>query len=119
VSPFLKTFATENGPALRRLEGHRRLFSALRARGFGFDLDRAVSGRGAQHGDPLGLACFATLWFVLELLIVKEKLFTRGEYEIRTAIYTFQRSVLEFHRENAPFSPIPAAFTCGEEVPRE
>jgi hypothetical protein len=78
-----------------------------------------VSGGGSEHRDPLGLARFAALRFVLELFIVKEKLFAGREDEIGTAIHTLEYSVLEFHRENAPFSPIPAAFTCGEEVPRE
>jgi hypothetical protein len=78
-----------------------------------------MSGSGSEHRHSLGLACFTSLRFVLELLIVKEKLFSCGENKIRAAINALEYSVLEFHRENAPFSPTPAAFTCGEEVPRE
>jgi hypothetical protein len=41
------------------------------------------------------LAAFATLGFVLEVLVVEEVLFSRCEYEIRSAIYTLEYAVLK------------------------
>jgi hypothetical protein len=77
------------------------LFSASRAGGLGLDLGVAVglSGCGgrAEDGDPLGLASFATLGLVLELFIVKEKLFPGSENEITPTVDTFQHLVLKFH----------------------
>jgi hypothetical protein len=40
----------------------------------------------SQHRNPLAFAVLATLGFVLELLVVKEELFSGCEHEIRTAI---------------------------------
>ena len=119
MTPLLKTLTTKDRSPLRGLKRNSCLLAALRAGGFGFDLGGTMAGSGPEHRDPLRLARLTALRFVLELLIVKEKLFTGGKNKIRPAIHTLQYLVLEFHRENAPFSPIPAAFTCGGEVPRE
>jgi hypothetical protein len=54
-------------------------------------------GRSAEHGDPLGLASLAALGFVLELFVVKEKLFPGSEDEITAAVDTLQHLVLKFH----------------------
>jgi len=40
---------------------------------------------------------FAPFWIVLELLIMKEKLFSGREYEITSAIHAFQHFVDELH----------------------
>jgi hypothetical protein len=97
----LETFSAEDWAALRWAEGDGGLFSASRAGGLGLDLGVAVglSGCGgrAEDRDPLGLASFATLWFVLELLIVKKKLFPGSENEITPAVHTLQHLVLKFH----------------------
>ncbi len=42
--------------------------------------------RGSKYGHSLALAVLAAFGFVLELLVVKEQLFTRREHEIRATI---------------------------------
>jgi hypothetical protein len=68
------------------------LFSASRAGGLSFDLGVTVilSGRRsrAEHGNPFGFASLATLGFILELLIVEEKLFPGGENKITVTVDT-------------------------------
>jgi hypothetical protein len=54
-------------------------------------------GRCAKHRYSLAFAVLATLWLVLELLVVEEKLFTRREHEIRATIDALQNLVLVFH----------------------
>ncbi len=77
------------------------MFPAARAGGLSFDFGVAVvlSGRRrrAEHGDPLGLASLATLGFVLELLVVKEKLFPGSENEITPTVDALQHLVLKIH----------------------
>jgi hypothetical protein len=51
----------------------------------------------AGSGHTLDLALFATLWIVLELLIVEEQLFAGGKDKVVTAIRTFQYLVDEVH----------------------
>jgi len=86
---------------LRGTERNGGLFPASRAGGLSFDLGVAVglSGRWrrTEHGDPLGLAGLATLGFVLELLVVKEKLFPGSENEITPTVDALQHLVLKFH----------------------
>ena len=96
-----ETFTAEHGTALRGAERHGGLLSASGAGGLGLDLGVAVglSGRRrrAEHRNPLGLAGLATLGFVLELLVVKEKLFPGSENEITPTVDTLQHLVLKFH----------------------
>jgi len=104
---------------LRGAERDRGLFSAARAGGLGFDLGvtviLALGWRCAEDGDPLGLAGFATLGFVFELLVVKEKLLPGGENKITPTVDTLQHLVLKFHLRMAPFSlfPLAIAGNCG------
>jgi hypothetical protein len=51
----------------------------------------------AGSGNTLDFALFATLWIVLELLIVKEQLLAGGKDKVITAIRTFQYLVDEVH----------------------
>ena len=55
------------------------------------------SRRGAQHGDAFRFAAFATLGFVLELLVVEEELLSGGENKITSTIDTLEHLVLKFH----------------------
>ena len=77
------------------------MLSASRTGGLGFNLGVAVGLSGcrgrAEDGDPLGLTSFATLGFVLKLLVVKKKLFPGSEDEITPTVDTFQHLVLKFH----------------------
>ncbi len=97
----METFAAEDGAALRGAERDGGLFSASRAGGLGLNLGVAVglSGRrwSAEDRNALGLASLATLGFILELLVVKEKLFPGSEDEITPTVDTLQHLVLKFH----------------------
>ena len=46
----------------------------------------ARGGRGCEDGHALGLAVFATLGLVFELLVVEKQLFPGGESKIGTAV---------------------------------
>ena len=100
-SARLETFPAEDGAALRGAEWNGGLFSASRAGGLGLNLGVAVglSGGGGdtEDGDPFGLAGLATFGFVLELFVVKKKLFPGSENEITSTVDTFQHLVLKFH----------------------
>jgi len=50
-----------------------------------------------QNGYTLGLATLATFRFVLELLVVKEKLFPGCENEIVSTVHALEHLVLKFH----------------------
>src|SRR5579863_7174204 len=121
--PRLETFPAEDGAALRGAERDGGFFSAARAGGLSLDLGVAVvlSQRWrnrAEHRDPFGLAGFATLGLVLELLVVEEKLFPGGEHKITPTIDTLQHLVLKFHLRMAPFSPFPTRHPRGKAVER-
>jgi hypothetical protein len=45
----------------------------------------------------LTFAIFAAFGFVLELLVVEEELFARGENEIGATIHTLEDLILELH----------------------
>jgi hypothetical protein len=77
---------------LSGLEGNGGFGGALRTNGPGFCAYAA-----AGSGHSLDFALFATLWIVLELLIVKEKLLPGGKDKVITAIRTFQYLVDEVH----------------------
>ncbi len=58
---------------------------------------------GFLGGRSFLLACLAAFRQVLELLVVKEELFSCGKYKLLATIHTFEHSVLEFH--GFPFRP--------------
>jgi hypothetical protein len=88
---LLETRAAQHRPALSRLEGNCRFFAALRAVGPRFRTSpRAPVG-------ALGLALLAALGVILELFIVKEKLFARGKDKLIAAVCALQDSVGKFH----------------------
>ena len=74
------------------LEGNGGFGGALRTNCPGFCADAT-----SCSGHTLDFALFATLWIVLELLIVKEKLLPGGKDKVITAIRTFQYLVDEVH----------------------
>ena len=77
---------------MRGLKGNGGFGSAFRTDGPGF-CAHAIAG----SGHALNLALFATLWIILELLVVKEQLFAGGKDKVVTAIRTFQYLVDEIH----------------------
>jgi hypothetical protein len=99
----LKTAATEHRPSLRRTKWNRRRFAALRACGLRLRpwIGRTRAAIAVHHRNSLGFTDFAPLGFILELLVVKELLFTGSENKFRTAIHTRQSFVLEIHLEKA------------------
>jgi hypothetical protein len=103
---------------LRGAEGNGRQLSAARAGGLSLDLRvgviLALRRRRSEHGDALGFAGLAAFGFVLELLIVKEKLFPGGENKITPTVDALQYLVLKFHLRMAPFSPSSSRSPCGE-----
>jgi hypothetical protein len=50
-----------------------------------------------EHGYPLVLASLAAFRFVLELLVVKEKLFPGSENEITSTVDALEHLVLKIH----------------------
>jgi nanoRNase/pAp phosphatase (c-di-AMP/oligoRNAs hydrolase) len=58
-----------------------------------------LSGRGrcSENGDPLAFASLAALRLILELFVVKKKLFPGGEDKIAPTVDTLQHLVLKFH----------------------
>jgi hypothetical protein len=79
--PLLEARPAEHGATLCGLKGNGGFSGALRTNGPGFGA-HAIAG----SGYPLNFALFATLWIILELLIVKEQLFAGGEDKVVPAI---------------------------------
>ena len=77
------------------------MLSASRTRGLGLDFGVAVGlsrrRRSAEHCNPFGFAGLAAFRFVLELLIMKEKLFPGSENEIIPTVYALEHFVLKIH----------------------
>lgn len=63
----------------------------------GVTVSVARRGRGAQHGHALGLACFTTFGFVLELFVVEKQLLPGREDKAHAAIDAGEYLVLKFH----------------------
>jgi len=102
---LLKTFAAENRPSLRWLEGNGGVLSTLGTCGAGFGFGGRLSWNGRpQNGNSFCFTGLATFWLVFKLLVVKEKLFARGKNKVRTAVDTLENLVLEFHP--SPHSPV-------------
>src|SRR5271154_2126856 len=97
---LLKTFAAENGAALRGSEGNGGFLAALRAIGLGF----RTHGRGGATATlgTLGFATFATFWFVLKAFVGEEHLFSAGKYKLGATFRTLQHPIVVFHSRNPP-----------------
>ena len=91
-----KAFAAVNRPALRGLEGDGGLPAALRAGGHGFRLGKPRACRALA----LQLAILAAFGLVLEVLVVEEVLFSRCEYEIRSAVHALEDAILKLRHSN-------------------
>ena len=97
----MEALAAEDGTPLRRPEGNGGLLPASRACGLSLDLgitvSRSLRRSRSQHGYALAFAGLTSFRFVLELLIVKEKLFPSRENEIISTVDTLEHLVLKFH----------------------
>jgi hypothetical protein len=103
----LKALPAQHRPSLRRPERYRSFFPALRTVRPGLGLRvrmpaRRPVRRSPNHCHSFALAILAAFGFILELLVVEEKLFTRCEHEVRATIYALQNLVLVFHWRGAP-----------------
>jgi hypothetical protein len=88
---LLEAEPAKHRPALRGTKWNRRLLAACRASG------ARLSSNARTTVCTLSLALLATLGVVFKLFIVKEKLLSRGEDELITAIDTLEHSILKFH----------------------
>jgi hypothetical protein len=87
----LEAGTAQHRPPLRRFEWNRRFGPTLRAGCPRLCADPRIT------AGAFGLALFAALRVVFELLIVKEELLACREDEIGAAVYTFQYAILEVH----------------------
>ena len=93
----LEAFAAKHRASLCGLEGNRSFFAAIRTGRARFHFRIASLSGNAELLGPFRLARLTPLGFVLELLIVKEQLFSSRKYEFGAAVDTLQNSVLKFH----------------------
>jgi hypothetical protein len=100
-SSRLEAFAAEDGSALRRTEGNGGLLPASRARSLSLDLGvtvcRSLRRNRPENGYALAFASLTSFRFVLELLIMKEKLFPSRENEVISTVDTLEHLVLKIH----------------------
>ena len=88
---LLETRTAQHGSALRGTEGDGCLLATCRAVGARFSTHARTS------VCTLRLALLAALRVVFKLFIVEEKLLTGSEYELFTAVYALEDSILKFH----------------------
>jgi hypothetical protein len=110
---FLETGSAQDRPALSWLKRDGRLRAALRT-------CRACLGTYplASSGAPR-LALLAVFGIVLELLIVKKDLLACCKHELRAAVDTYERAIVEFHGRLPPQGRAPksAMFSSSSPVP--
>src|SRR3954454_14986654 len=94
----LKAFFAEHRAPLCWLERHRRFLAAVRTCGDRFNPFAGTATRAAgRPRSAFGLARFAALRFVLEILVGEELLFSRRPDELRATVYAPEQPVLELH----------------------
>src|SRR5580658_6555684 len=93
---FLETGAAQHRAALRRLEGNRRLHSALRT-------DRTGFGPHPLHPTgALRLALLTVLGVVFELFVVEKDLLAGRKHKLGAAVAALQYSIGKFHGQATP-----------------
>jgi hypothetical protein len=109
-----EAFAAKDRTALGGFERYRGFPPALRAGGHGLALLETTA-----RTLTFGFAVLTTLGFVLEILIVEKVLFTCGENEIRSAIYTFEDAILKLRHGLYPRQPehVVGSVTAGLRSP--
>jgi hypothetical protein len=108
---LLEARPAKHGAALCGLKRNSGFGSALRTNRPGF-CAHAV----ARSSHALDLALFASLWIVLELLVVKEQLLSRGKDKIITAVQTFQYLVDEIHYASPQTMPWNFQYSVDESL---
>jgi len=107
-TPLQKALSTIHGPALRQLEGNRRLFTAL---GANCGRHHTLVAHANRRLVPLGFASFATFRFILETFVSVKELLTSGEDELRPTVHTLEDSISVLHSAYPPFSE-QALYRC-------
>jgi hypothetical protein len=80
----------------------------LRAGGHGFGF-----GETSAAALTLGLASLAAFGFVLKILVLEEVLFSRGEDEIRPAVYALDYSILKLRHSLCPVNNVDRCWKEG------
>ena len=88
---LFETDTAQHRPALCRLEGNRRRFTALRA------VDACLWAHPRAPFGAFRLALFAVPRIVLELFVVEEQLFASCKHKLSATIDALQISVRKFH----------------------
>ena len=95
---LLKAFPAKYRAPLCGFEWNCSFLLASGADSLGFhSLVVAPALRQTKRLGALAFAIFAAFGFVLELLVVEEELFARGEYKIGATIHTLEDLILELH----------------------
>jgi hypothetical protein len=101
ISLLRETFAAEDRAALGGSKGDGSLLATLRAGGSSLNTrvmaPAADRLRRSQNGDTFGFTNLTALRFVLELFVVKKKLFPGGEDKVSTTVDASQYLILKFH----------------------
>jgi hypothetical protein len=105
----LEAFPAEHRAPLRRPEGNRCFFAALRAGGLGFrsHLGGSSSSSSSAAFGTLRLACLASFGFVFESFVGEEHLLAGRKNELSTALRALQDFIVVFH-EPFPLDPFRA-----------
>jgi hypothetical protein len=104
-STLLKALAAKNRTSLRGAEGYSSFLPALRARGLCFRAHLGGTATSTTAFSALGLASFASLWFVLETFVGEKHLLAGSKNKFSAAFRTLQNPVVVFHE---PLSPCPS-----------
>jgi hypothetical protein len=103
----LEAFPAEHRASLRRPEGNRCFFAALRAGGLGFRAHLGGSSSASSAFGTLRLAGLASFGFVFESFVREEHLFAGRKNELSTALRALQDLIVVFH-ERFPLDPFRA-----------
>jgi len=103
----LEAFPAEHRAPLRRPEGNRCFFAALRAGGLGFRSHLGGSSSASSAFGTLRLAGLASFGFVFESFVREEHLFAGRKNELSTALRALQDLIVVFH-ERFPLDPFRA-----------
>jgi hypothetical protein len=94
---LLEAFPAKHRATLRRPEGNRRFFAALRAGRLRFRPHLPAATSATAAFGPLRFAAFTSLRFVLESLVREKHLFPGRKYKLGATLRTLQDLVMKFH----------------------
>lgn len=101
ISFLREAFTAQDRSPLSRAERHRGFLATLRTYRAGFNTREMMCIperlRVGKNGHALGLAVFAALRFVFEVLVAEKDLFPSSKNELGPAVDAGQYLILEFH----------------------